>query len=1706
MRSNQILIWLLSFVVQAYCQSPKCQNKQCTPIGSTDCKDPSYNQCINDSLDCKDYDINDSVGRSLNNYKCVQNNVTVSDNVQCWNSTSYQICISKNQNECVNYQIETDPSSPYVGLLNNTNRDQSLYKCLYSVDTVDIDQVISVKIPFCVENSTSTIKNLALDSTKYVGIEKTKYNCLIMNQTTINGISYCAQGFCSFNNTCTQLSINLPAKLVDYQCAQINTYQSIECYKDNPFTIQSICFDPVHNICTQIVDFSYYNLGILPNGFCVQQNKVYDQITLCSDQSCLLKVGTGFSCIPFDNVYVGVDDKGFCLKRGEKTAVRCRKIKFCIEQINLTCVDLSNDLLDRVGREIKTTNCLSQSDYIGQNIEMCADGYCLYSYSQTQNSDYCILYGGSFQSSTSQIGPFIGVESTTERCLVESQQVDSVMLCYSLQYCILPINGKQACYKLFYPFSYDYVSPILYNYAAKNSNGYCQSINQANSLSCAGPQLCLQGDQCVSLNDSSYQSSSYVGRDANSQICIGSKSYFASYCKLNYCLIQNQCVELDSFYVGREYFSSNCLLSGQVATQQIKQCLDGYCIKQVKPQQYSCILLDYDQSKNALGYNSNMECLGANQPVAVKCYQGMSCLLGDTCQYVDPNVNTKCSINSNQCSSSIDNCDLCNYYYCLKPVNFKTCMPMGTNCQDTQGRCADPLSGQCKICPLNSCLNPNTGQCVQFKDMPVKQNECIKQVRPDKPCIFVDMNVYKDDTDLYCADEQNLCILQSFGNLSSKCLRCPNNFINLGDKLCLTMQQRDNSQKQSIETTFSLNIIYVQQDMCQGFICNQQQITKCPLGCYTCKDLNYCTQCAEGYFLYKNQQDQSVQCVQCDYLYNTINQYPETYRIPQGTTQISQKCLDCSLETGAWSDYQISSKVCQLTILKFTTDQQKNVVMIENKPPFALSYTINLSSSQNSFQYPKYQLVSSNLCTLDKCTFCQFYMQNGQQQQVCLKCQLGYYLNQQGQCEACENGCLQCELGFLNSQGVKFYYYEINKEQRQSLNSMHLIPMCQTCKSAYIVSYNLTTCDNCGKNCTSCSYANQNSYFNIGEINNVQLTQNDYTNLKIFKQCNSCQLSSQTQQPNGSDCGVAIQFCALHSLMNKSTGQVNLIYDLSYYSQTGSTTDSTIICLACSYQYILSSDKNYCRQNFDVTDINCLQFQNDKFSCKLCKEFALDYTKKKCDVNYKCIQQISGCDKCYYQYYLDQNSVQIQYFTCLQCSQDNYMVTLLGCVQCLQGCSRCYEIGYDTQKLKFNLTAHIMYEDISFDIDSRLNYKKLLNVQTFCSACLDGYYFDPIQKICIQYPCGQLCNNCIFKLNNFFCIDCNQTAVLQYIQSIQLFMGNFFFGKNFISQEIKLSTFTGDQKSCQACPFLCETCDQTGNLFKNDYSIYQTKCFSCKTIQELQVGSQAFQSYFQGYEIRFDKKRFSCTLCKIGDQSCYFKKITKLYINCAKISNNIGDGTRYNPFNINMISDVANFDNLILGENNPNLALVALNEISLKQLDLQLIFSSDQSQCQLLKPLQIKSNLLQKMQSLDVLHLNITYEQVNNKQFQFLQIYPSVFQGFTNVSVSNINVDSYSPYFDQFKIGFQIYSTKLKQVYLSNLKFQRSLNGPSNVLTININNLINNLILEKVTFDNLQYNYSSVIQLYYSQDNISPDFQITLDSINISKVNIFQSY
>jgi hypothetical protein len=72
---------------------------------------------------------------------------------------------------------------------------------------------------------------------------------------------------------------------------------------------------------------------------------------------------------------------------------------------------------------------------------------------------------------------------------------------------------------------------------------------------------------------------------------------------------------------------------------------------------------------------------------------------------------------------------------------------------------------------------------------------------------------------------------------------------------------------------------------------------------------------------------------------------------------------------------------------------------------------------------------------------------------------------------------------------------------------------------------------------------------------------------------------------------------------------------------------------------------------------------------------------------------------------------------------------------------------------------------------------------------------------------------------------------------------------------------------------------------EKELNLFNTKCYSCKDITTLDTPLKA------NYEFRFDSSRAKCTLCLKVDESCYYKKVTKLYATCGDLYGPIGEGT-----------------------------------------------------------------------------------------------------------------------------------------------------------------------------------------------------------------------
>jgi len=107
-----------------------------------------------------------------------------------------------------------------------------------------------------------------------------------------------------------------------------------------------------------------------------------------------------------------------------------------------------------------------------------------------------------------------------------------------------------------------------------------------------------------------------------------------------------------------------------------------------------------------------------------------------------------------------------------------------------------------------------------------------------------------------------------------------------------------------------------------------------------------------------------------------------------------------------------------------------------------------------------------------------------------------------------------------------------------------------------------------------------------------------------------------------------------------------------------------------------------------------------------------------------------------------------------------------------------------------------------------------------------------------------------------------------------------------------LENFNSDKTNCFLCPIGCFGCEYN-SITTNPFALYSAKCLRCKSLESLGLAAS-----FSDYEWRLDPDTNSCTLCKIGDNSCWYKKISTIYASCGGVNAPLGSGTLESPINL----------------------------------------------------------------------------------------------------------------------------------------------------------------------------------------------------------------
>ncbi|KAL4429435.1 hypothetical protein ABPG74_021022 [Tetrahymena malaccensis] len=1147
---------------------------------------------------------------------------------ECEQPNTY--CMSEDKLSCLS--LNNNPS--LIGI----NETQGI--CIQKLhQIIPPGQKISLQNGYCLDPIQNSVEQMLTPN--YIGIDQS-LNCVIFNRISSDNIKICVSGYCSDSKQCLKLSDisnQFTSRLDDAnnnKCSSNNQPNSTECSKE-----KNSCFDAASSQCQSILNNNTQFSGVDMNGNCVQldvfipskyNTDIYLSIIYffnkdlfkCGLPFCILSSSGMKSCtnLSGSSSTMGIDANGYCVPSGP-AAVKCANVpQICQDQTTKSCVFLSSNILDqRVGKELITGYCIPYKDpsnSTGNQIERCADNFCIYTQSST-SQQFCIQLGFSVQKVQ-----YVGIEQNTQNCLTLNQ-----------------------------------------------------TTKIANSLSCADKFYCvnqLDSNKCQNVNDLP-SSSMLVGKNQITHLCIPIDTQTAIYCGNGYCMLGDICKKLSRKYAGREDQTQQCINAYTQSQFGVVQCFtELYCIYG-QNQKRKCIDLDYDNVGASLDPNNYQHCVTQND-------SAVSCFRGEYCVNPDPSGNKNCLKSSDlMCTDqnkfciqkSSNQCYACNFNQCLSSTSPSQCIPMNNIfCQDINGLCQYNLSKMCAVCQKGLCLQSDK-TCIS-PEGGNQEYSCFYQFRQDRPCLSKDIN-YPINNQMSCRTQSNLC--EILPNQQINCLVCPKIYSEPSDLQCYDEDQRiqiylDYLKKNNIKPDyddslmiFGLRLLYKPLDCYNNQSCSQ---TKCPEGCATCSSQNTCTSCITGYFLYQKSGQTAVQCVKC---LSQFQIYSDPISLQYGLPQTSQlKCQECELNYGL-DQLNLDQRVCQLDFILF-----QNTIIPNQKSDIAFNYQVisgqtqsiptdQIGRIQSQFQLISYdykssdcdQLMEDCVKIIDNCKIGSFIQSSTQQiqllnpwisyqnnistQQICVMCNEGYFStsSQQNCYPSFSNGmcmssnydqsnniqCLQCYhqyvFNFPTQQCsnqfcqnqlqncLQCYYY---LDQTTPLGQIY---QCTQCQQGYMPT--VYGCTQCPQGCQSCYQGNKQYNFTnylIYSMPQISLQErlNYQQNQKYRDFCMTCQEGYQFDYKNyicnKLQCG---QFCST-CVNNQSKplclncdlqGIQNQIKDILYfismlYYQLPSIPDMNqmislnqdrtdcilcpITCLACSRSNQLFSSQ------YDLYDAQCL--------------------------------------------------------------------------------------------------------------------------------------------------------------------------------------------------------------------------------------------------------------------------------------------------------------------------------------------------------------------------------------------------------------------------------------------------------------------------------------------------------------------------------------
>ncbi|KAL4502225.1 hypothetical protein ABPG72_000460, partial [Tetrahymena utriculariae] len=1608
------------------------------------------------------------IGRAQPNNECLQDQQIPNNN--------FETCFSDPQNICqvispTKFCAIYPQSSQYLGFVSESKGCAILNQITFKIGYVA--DVINLRKNYCQDSQGYIIQ---LDYSDNIGVDSYRYSCLKLLQKPQEIVIECQKGFCVNQYSCQKYDSVQIGKNIQQQCLQERQPTSIECNIDD----DDVCFDTFAQVCNRLSDTLPNSQGKVSNSQCAQSGQYYSRIIKCSFSFCIQKQNSNPNseegCFPFDinQNRVGVDANGYCVQLDQNDAVRCMIGQICLDYQNgSTCTKLVFSKADnKYARQKNTMYCIPYLDpnINGDQIETCVLGTCIFR-DIIANYDYCVIEG------TFARGHFIVGIDIYQSCVSKDQiTANKIISCLGDNYCILIVGtGQYKCEEL-QDFDPDYPNLI---FRAKNSNHNCQDINMPNSIGCLDGLYCINtqnNNQCQEIKDPSQINQ--IGRDLTTQQCIPQNTLLASKCQTDFCIYQGMCIPLSDNYPGKEIITHQCLLQSEYGQYGVSNCYkDGYCIEINKDGLSTCSKLDFS-NPNRIGIQKDTQnCLKQNEAIAVMCDIQKYCInpSTQTCQIIDLNQNM--CVDPNGICAYNGSCKSCNIDQCISPSSQGQCVnlvqPQVIYCIDQLGFCAPLNSYKCVFCPDGYCDINRQGICVNGVGLLnlISGNSCFTQIKSqNNRCVQQSVNTLDSDGNYFCLNSLGMC--QQISKNNSQCLLCPKYYANPGSDKCFSLEEKS-AQLNTQKIYFNMQLNYVKQDCYDNEFCQSDNTKKCSKGCFSCNSQQFCTQCIQGYFLYPispTQQD----CIKCNL---DISYYTQVQSFYQHTPTYS--CLDCPAEQGLWNQTQSNYKTCQ----NYRVQYDQNIQIVGSPLPAS-----NFQIQQISGEY-KLVFFQPILCP-NQCSSC---IQSSLNSAICTQCNFGYVLSN-GICQKCPDNCQQCQYATFIT-GFAQLITELNFDKNKS-SYYNFILICLQCEYKFVISYDLQSCKNCGENCLSCQYENEESVLNFKKQNLRIISINEFTQTKYIQKCTQC-LNGYFLSYDGKSCIKNIQNCDYSSqIVTQGSQEFDLTEWLWTYTMIPMLSQIRQICKQCSMNYIASIDQTSCligcaSYSSQTKCAKCTTNSENKALCQFCsKGSVLDNSNKqhKCQDSI-CKQNIHGCAECYSYQDLQLNNIIYQ---CTQCKDEYSIPSINGCLICPDGCSECYE-GTRT----FNFTSVIIYKRPFLKIEERLNYNSSsTNYQLICTKCLQGYQFNQQLKQCVKLDCGKNCLQCTLINDKPQCIQCNYDLLAQLIKNQLYFIQIMYYQK---SQDFDIKNMVSLNQAgndCQLCPLMCDTCISSNDLSINPLFMYEAQCNSCKQ-------SLPSSKLTQDDSITYDKQRKKCYLCLANEQGCFFKKTQTIYIQCLDTNSRKGDGSLQNPINYNRLNEIQ-IDKFILNELDYDQAIVYYNELQVKQLEVQLIFLGDI--CKDLRPQIFASKLKDSIRSIEKAELTIDCQtSVPGQKMKFQQNNIFQIEGFNQVQINNIQFEQQ---LSNSELGIIINHIDLKLVQVQNCEFSQIVPQQGTLIKkqlfkLEFSTLYNaDLVFQEVEFQNIfiQSKQQLIQNIYNSNQNSS--LNLTLSSVNFTNVQL----